>query len=71
MVTINEIDMASYPVVRLVKTEANQAVYLLDNNTKRLLADDAAFDRLSLPRSHVATVSQTHVDFYPLGEPVQ
>lgn len=69
VVTINEIDAASYPPVRLIS--ANGSTYLLENNRKRLIENDATFDMLQLPRSHVAAVNQTHLDFYPLGEPIR
>ncbi|MDD5110158.1 MAG: fibronectin type III domain-containing protein [Patescibacteria group bacterium] len=71
IITINEIDLANYPNVQLIKADDESQIYLLDDGKKRPISSDAAFDALALPRPHVATVSRTHLDFYPMGEPVQ
>lgn len=71
VVVINEIDMESYPQVRLVKVDGETDVYLLDNGVKRRIADPAAYDALSLPRSHVVNVSRVHLDYYPMGDEVR
>lgn len=71
VITINEINMASYPEARLIKAADDETVYLLEGTTKRAITSDAVFDALHLPRSHVVTVNRVHLDFYPVGEPLQ
>ena len=70
VITVTRLDVDSYPDVKLIKTEDNQAVWYLDDNTRHFISA-AVFKAHGFNKFEVATVSQAHLDSYLVGENLQ
>jgi len=68
---INDFDIDSYPVVKLIKTADSSTVYLLEGNTKRQIPTEAVFNAHQFSWPEVVTVNQIHMDSYNTGEVLQ
>ena len=68
---INGLDLAAYPDVKLVKVAAGSNIYLLEGSTKRLIKNESVFERLNFEWAEVATLNQTHLDYYEDGSIVE
>ncbi len=70
--------LASYQTVtpvtfddgELLKTNSSQAVYVIDNQTKRPFSSGDTFEKLGYQWYNVLTVSDKLMNLYPLGSPI-
>ncbi len=67
VVTINHLDMGSYPTANLIKVKNTSKVYLISGNSKKPFASSAAFTGRNYNWADICTVTQTHADSYITG----
>jgi len=70
VITVTQLDIASYPDAELIKAAGQPDIYLLENNTKRLISDDV-FRRMNFSRPEIVEVSPVHLETYKTGPPVE
>jgi len=61
---INDLDVAAYPNVELIKTADNSSVYYLANNQKQLIPSTEVFTKHNFLWFQVVTVNQYQLDSY-------
>lgn len=61
---INDLDMAAYPNVKLIKQMGTKDVYLIDGNFKRLIPNETVFKAHNFEWFEVAELNAIHVESY-------
>jgi len=70
VITVTQLDINSYPDVKLIRTADDPAVYYLENNVKYFISEQVFKQRdFSIPE--IAEVSQVHLDTYKTGLPLK
>lgn len=67
VIVVDALDLAAYPDAVLIKSANQSAVYLLDDNERRLFLSGEVFTELGYSWSEVLTVSKEHLETYVTG----
>lgn len=67
IVRINSLDLQAYPDAKLIKTATNPNIYLIEGSTKRLIKNEAVFERLNFEWTEIVSLNQIHLDYYEAG----
>jgi hypothetical protein len=70
VLVVDTIDITSYPTARVVKTANAPAVYLLQDNKRRLFLSGDVFTGLGYKWPEVLTISNEHLGTYLEGPPI-
>lgn len=70
IITINKLDLDSYPDVKLIKMKGDNGIYYLEDNTRRLVTDEV-FNKKGFNPAEVVEVNKIQLESYKLGNPLQ
>lgn len=68
---ITEETLKLYPDNKLIRLDHSPEVYLLENDTKRLIKNSQTFNALGLDWEAIAPVNQAEFSSYPAGDPIR
>lgn len=69
--TVLQSQLDAYATVNTIKLSGGSKIYIIEGDTKRWVKTDAAFARLGLAWSKVASVNQTELNAYKEGTPIE
>ncbi|HLC90081.1 MAG TPA: fibronectin type III domain-containing protein [Patescibacteria group bacterium] len=61
---INELDIAAYPDVRLIKKIGDKNIYLIEGSTKRLIPNETVFKNRQFEWFEVVEINSIHMESY-------
>ena len=68
---INQLDINSYPNVRLIKDQNSADVYLIEGSTKRYITSQEVFEREQFEWFEVVTLNDLHFESYQTATPLE
>jgi len=68
VVRINQLDINSYPDVKMFKVANSANVYLIENGLKRHIKSESVFNKYGFDWAEVVEINQIHADGYETGE---
>ena len=68
---INQLDIDSYPDVKLIKAAGGSDVYFIEGSSKHLIPSTAVFEQKQFEWFEVVELNQMHWDSYQTGLPLQ
>lgn len=70
IIIVDALDLKTYAAVRLVETDTDGVVYLLEGNTRRPFISRDAAERLGYNLQEILKISETHLQSFLLGETI-
>lgn len=70
VITVTQLDVDSYPDVKLIKTSDSNEIYYIDNNMRRLVSAEV-FKAHGFNPYEVAEVNKTHMESYKIASPLK
>jgi hypothetical protein len=70
VIDVTQLDIDSYPDVKLITTADSDKIYYLENNERRLVSDEV-FVAHGFNQYEVAEVNKTHMESYKIASPLK
>lgn len=69
VISVTELDVDSYPDVKLIKTKGSSDIYYLENNERHLISNET-FVKRGYNKYEICEVNQTHLESYKISSAI-
>ncbi|MDO8261460.1 MAG: PA14 domain-containing protein, partial [Candidatus Magasanikbacteria bacterium] len=70
VISVTQLDVDSYPDVKLIKTKDNSEIYYLENNERHVISNET-FIKRGYNKYEICEVNNTHLESYKISTPLK